>query len=393
MATIKKMPEEKYPARPHRLEWRDVEGKRHFEYFKYEREARARRDEIGHRTKNLGERIVPSKITLSRFVGARREGEEWIFGEEGEGWLARTETKPSTRRARETNLKHHILPAFGGWKVQSIIRSDVQDFALAKRRKGLSRETVKGLLNLLHLILADSMERRIILANPAARVKAPKVATDTLPEDAKPKRRNSDILQSEAQISSFLAKAQEIFPPEKRKPWAALFTLAVYSGLREGELLALQWGDLNLEGESPRLSVRRSWDREEGYIVPKSPAALREVPILPEAKRVLLEWRMAAREKKETDRVFPLASGGYKRALRELIAAIRKEDRTFPRPSLHALRHTFASVMAARGVPPKVLQGWLGHSKIEMTLEVYAKVMSDSGARVVVERLAGFGGV
>ena len=369
--------------------YRDANGRRRFEYYEHERDAKARAAELDHREKNWGERFTPSKITFSEFIGARREGEAWQLDDPRTGWLARTEAKPSTLRKWETNLRHHILPAFGPWKVQALARPDVQDFALEKRRKGLSRETVKGLLNLLHLILADAVERRIVLANPAARVRVPKVAEDSLPVEERAPKRNSGILRTEAQVAAFILKAGERMGPPR--PWAALFTVAALSGLREGELLGLRWGDLDLENGT--LHVRRAWDREAGFLAPKSKAALREVPILPEAKRVLLEWRMAAREKKETDRVFPLASGGYKRALRELLAAIRKEDKTFPRPSLHAFRHTFASVMAARGVPPKVLQGWLGHSKIGMTLEVYAKTMGDSGARVVAERLAGFGGV
>ena len=50
------------------------------------------------------------------------------------------------------------------------------------------------------------------------------------------------------------------------KPWGALLTLAVYSGLREGEILGLEWRDLDLDAETPRLKVRQSWDRIEGKL-------------------------------------------------------------------------------------------------------------------------------
>lgn len=385
MATIKKMPKEKFPRRPWRLEWRDSDGGRHFEFFEFEKDAMSRRDGIGHRM-SRGERIVPSRATLAQFVGARPTANGWELGEAG--WYARKGAKPSTRRVWESNLAVHILPRFGNWRIQDISRADVEDFAREIREKGKSPRTARSLVGLLHLMLADAVERHLILANPAFRVRVPRIPGDHRPDEAP--RRNSTILETEAQVSRFLSKATEMFPPPK--PWASFFTTALLTGARAGELLAIQWGDLELEGDQPRLCIKRAWDRE-GYITPKSKAAKREIPIFPEAKRALLGWRLAAPRRGEKDRVFPLGPGGYKRALRGLLAALREEDKDFPEPSLHALRHTFASVMAARGVPPKVLQTWLGHSKIEMTLEVYAGIMADSTERVVAEKLAGFAGV
>jgi len=111
---IRKMSPKKYPKRPWRFDWRDSEGKRHYEYFERERDALGRRDEIGHRTRNLGERFVPSKITLAQFIGAKHTGEGWEIFEEGSGWWAKQGTKASTRRSEASNLSVHILPHFGG---------------------------------------------------------------------------------------------------------------------------------------------------------------------------------------------------------------------------------------------------------------------------------------
>ena len=105
------------------------------------------------------------------------------------------------------------------------------------------------------------------------------------------------------------------------------------------------------------------------------------------------EWKMGSKKKGAKSRVFPIASGSARDSLREINKRLRTEDADFPCPTLHALRHTFASAMACRGVAPKLLQAWMGHSSIAMTLEVYAKVMPDAEARVIEEKLAGFGGV
>ena len=201
----------------------------------------------------------------------------------------------------------------------------------------------------------------------------------------KPKR-NEVFLKTKEQVHLFTETAQELFPPPS--PWGTFFMQAVLSGLREGELLRLQWGDLDLEGKLPCLSVQRAWDREEGFVIPKSRAAFRNIPILPDVRRSLLAWKIASLDSSKCVRVFPFMGGSYHRALRHIL----KANPNLPKISLHALRHTFASLFANRGVPPKVLQGWTGHAKIDMTLNYYAKKMDDD-TRIVEERLAGIGGV
>ena len=102
---------------------------------------------------------------------------------------------------------------------------------------------------------------------------------------------------------------------------------------------------------------------------------------------------MASENSNDSDRIFPHSAGSYKNALKTILEKIHEDTSDFPCPTLHALRHSFASAMAARGVPAKVLMGWLGHSKVEMTLEIYAQVMTDSTDRVIAERLSGFAGL
>lgn len=385
MATIKKMPEEKYPARPFRLQWRDSEGKRHYEFFPSHEDARAKLAGLDHRMLNLGERIVPRRITFAGFVGAKCDGEKWELLEEGEGWFARKGAKPSTRRAWEVNLRVNLLTRFGDWQVQSISDLKIETYLGAVRRNGRSEGTAGGILRLLHLILTDAKKRGIIIVNPAVGVKIEKAPEDYAPEGERPKR-NSTWFRSEAQIAAFTKRALELFAPPR--PWGAFFVVALTTGLREGELLALQWADVEMEGKAPRLNVRRAWDRVAGYIIPKSKSALRCVPLLPETRKALLTWKAAAPQKKPDSRVFPYDAGAYRRALR----AILKAEPDLPRVSLHCLRHSFASLCAGRGVPPRKLADWLGHAKIEMTMNYYAHGMDDDPA--VVERyLSGVAGV
>ena len=375
MAWISKREEIPKGKRQWQLGWRDASGRRSFEYFATKKEAEKRRDELGYR-QSRGERFEKTSKT---------------FGEFAEEWFERIakQKKAASQRAWASYLKTHLLPYFGERKIQEIVHADIEDFARRKRRDGLSRTTVSHLVNLMHLIFRDAKKRNLLLYNPASRVEIPTVAEDHKISDKK--KRNSEILKTEEQIARFVAAAQGMYPA--RKCWGALLTLAVYSGLREGEILGLEWRDLDLDAKQPRLRVRQSWDRIEGLQTPKSEAARRSVPILPEVKKALLEWKMATKENGAKSRVFPVASGSARDALREIINGLKENDADFPRPSLHALRRTYASTLACRGIAPKLLQAWMGHSSIAMTLEIYAKVMPDAEERVIEEKLAGFGGV
>lgn len=380
MAWIKRRDDIKRGGRRWQLGWRDASGKRCFEYFETEGAAKDRLAELGFR-KRRGEHYTKDATTFSEFIDI----------DSASGWFGRvaTGTKLATQRGWRSYLSIHLLTYFKDRKLQEIARVDISDFALSKRRGGLSRMTVSSLVSLVHLIFKDAMERGILLHNPATRIKVPTVAEDH--EVREGKGRNEEFLETEDQIIRFVDTAQKAFPPPK--PWGALLTLAVYTGIREGELLGLLWGDLDLEGDNPRLNVNRAWDRSGVLQKPKTKSSVRSIPIFPEAKKALLEWRMASKTKDDKARVFRVASGSAHRPLDAIIARLREDEPTFPKPSLHALRHTFASVMACRGVPPKILQKWMGHTKIAMTMEIYAKVTADSEVRIIEERLSGFGGL
>lgn len=236
MAWIKKRDDIKRSGRRWQLCWRDASGKRVFEYFGTEGEAKTRRDELGFHA-SRGVRYTKKKTTFTQFVDLNGDS----------GWFERVAsgTKLATQRGWRSYLKINILPYFGDRKLQDFVRVDISDFALAKRRGGLSRMTVSSLVSLVHLIFKDAMERGILLHNPATRINVPTVAGDH--EVKEEKGRNEEFLETENQIVQFADAAQKAFPPPK--PWGVLLTLAVYSGLREGELLGLLWGDLDLEGE------------------------------------------------------------------------------------------------------------------------------------------------
>ena len=181
-------------------------------------------------------------------------------------------------------------------------------------------------------------------------------------------------------------------PPE-RSPWGVFLATALFTGLREGELLGLRWEHTHLQAAPPFLAVRHGWYREIGFIEPKTDESVRDVPLPLTAWTALHTWRERGRQRwtrrrsvtSAAERVFPLAAQSYRDPMRRVIRAARLTLE----PKLHQLRHQYASAMAARDVPAKVLQTWMGHSDIGMSLNYYAKGMDS--APVVEKFLGGFG--
>ncbi|MCA9694031.1 MAG: site-specific integrase, partial [Myxococcales bacterium] len=171
----------------------------------------------------------------------------------------------------------------------------------------------------------------------------------------------------------------ESTPPE----WRLLVWTALRTGLRRAELFELRWRDLQLDpSRRPHVRVRRALEyRADGSIAVKSTKSNqpRTVPLTGRLAAALLHERDRA-QPRDRELVFPGEGGGYlvykqvHRMLRQTAerAGVQKPAR------LHVLRHTFASHCYMRGVPPQVVQKWLGHSSVVMT-ERYAHLRPDAG--------------
>jgi integrase len=168
----------------------------------------------------------------------------------------------------------------------------------------------------------------------------------------------------------------------------ALWRLAIYTGMRRGELLALKWSDVDLDGGA--LFVQRALSRgmtarlEEGE--PKSRSGRRRIALSASVVESLkrhrvrqLEHRLATGDAYE-DRgyVFANETGGHLHPnvlYRRYAALIARAD--VPVIRFHDLRHTSATLMLAEGVHGKIVQERLGHANIAMTLDLYSHVSAD----------------
>jgi integrase len=168
-------------------------------------------------------------------------------------------------------------------------------------------------------------------------------------------------------------------------PLEALYFLALTTGMRQGELLALHWRDVNLDASS--LQVRGSLQRTEGGLTvmePKTPSSRRQVALTRSAVDTLRQHRVAQTEERlrlgpaweDSGLVFcneagrPIDATGM--VARSFLRLLRRAD--LPRIRFHDLRHSAATLLLGQGVHPKIVSEMLGHSQIAITLDLYSHV-------------------
>jgi integrase len=140
--------------------------------------------------------------------------------------------------------------------------------------------------------------------------------------------------------------------------------VAIYAGLRQGEITALHRDDVDLA--TGVLRVERGWDRVEGEIAPKSRQGRRKVPI-PAVLRDHLDAYLP--DAPERGRIFHNVRGSYNNG------RSAAEQAGVEPPTLHECRHGYASLMIAAGVNLKALSTFMGHANIKITLDQYGHLL------------------
>jgi integrase len=266
--------------------------------------------------------------------------------------------KPSVIRDYARSLRLYIEPELGAKKLSGLSRVDVQDFADRLLATGLDPSSVKNILMPLRVVYRRAFARSEVAINPTSGLE--------LPASRGRRQRIADPVEAAALI--------EALRLAERPLWA----LALYSGLRRGELWALRWEDVDLEAGV--IHVRRGWDVHEGEIEPKSGAGIRRVPIASVLQTFLLdqklrnggrpEYRVLA---DENNRLCDSTTLTMKAKRRWKVAGLQPIG-------LHECRHTFASLMIAADVNAKALSTYIGHASISITMDRYGHLMPGSEA-------------
>ncbi|WP_083681776.1 site-specific integrase [Archangium sp. Cb G35] len=253
---------------------------------------------------------------------------------------------------------------------------DIEAWLASLEKRGVSASRRHSLCVQLKSALGRAVAWRQLKENPMSGVEYPTV-----------KREQMKVWDSGA-VSAFLRACEG-------ERLEALFVLAIETGMRQGELLGLQWADVETKVEtdpttgtarySGRVHVRHNLQEVNGnhqpLAEPKTAAGYRTITLMPDTVRALVRHRerMMAEGKAAHPYVFPSTTGRpiFKRALRDAFNRLIKTAGV-RQIRFHDLRHTNATLLIARGVPSKTVASRLGHSSIVITLNTYAKFMPEA---------------
>jgi integrase len=296
------------------------------------------------------------------------------------GWFAEQQWKPlvfptfkaSTQHGYKTVLANHVLPAWKDWRLRDIERLAIQQWVATKFVQRTGWQTVRNSWVLLSGILESAVEYGYLQTNPARGVKFPQKGLKEKPA----------IIAGESLVK-LLDRLGE--------PHHTMVQLIAATGLRIGELLALRWSAVDLEGGT--LTVRESV-YEGTFQPPKTQRALRTIPLGPQVMATLMALRERAKRREPMDLVFGNQKGEPLRESKLLTRVLQPAAKAagLGRVTWHQFRHIHSSLLNDLKVPVKIAQEQLGHGSISTTLNIYTHVVDDShraAVTAVEERLFG----
>lgn len=309
-----------------------------------------------------GAYVAPSALTVGEYLA------RWLEG------YAKPNVAAQTYQRYEVIIRLHLTPALGAIKLSKLHPMDIQRChaeALESGRKdgrgqALSARTVTHHHRVLREALEQAVRWQILPRNPADSVQPPR-----------PVDREMQTLTA-PQVDALLRAAEGT-------RFQLPILLAVGTGMRRGEVLALRWQDVDLVAGA--LAVRRSMERTKaglGFKAPKTGKGTRTITlpaVVVQALRRHLGEQARERELLGPDYAdgdlvcarpdgLPISPDNLSRDFTTLL-----KRHGMPAIRFHDLRHTHATLLLQGGINPKVISERLGHSTVRITLDVYAHVM------------------
>lgn len=288
--------------------------------------------------------------------------------------------RPNTLREYTHIYNKNISPFIGNRNINSLVKSDIQRIITLAHTNGYGYERQNKIKVILSDLMARALEDNLISKNPVLGSKV--------------------IDKKESKAKSLTLEEQNIFFEYcKNTFYDNMFNVAVNTGMRPGELFALTESDINFENgfidvnktlvyQKYLTDTRKTFHLEE----PKTKQSYRKVPINSVCK-IYLERQIkqkaivsSKRPKEQNDFLFttkyntPINSVIYADAIHAVIREInlfRPNNDLFKNFSGHTFRHTFATRCFEREIDPKVVQSYLGHASVKMTLDLYTHVTKE----------------
>lgn len=350
------------------VDYRDAAGIRRWATFETRRAAEIFLAAKLEESRQPIQPVVDPDITVARYA------DHWLS-------LIASSVKIRTLSGDQQTLRLHVLPALGTVKVRQLAEGRVKALLAAKLASGLSKNSVRIVLAVARGTLSSAVDDQVILANPADRLGR----QFRLAQRAADRQEEIKALTRE-QLTVFLRAAAERFPG-----FAVLFLLMARTGLRLGEALALQWGDINFHDreirvvrgfsagrlETPKSNHGRSVDLSQQVVL-----TLLRLQIERKTQKVKLGWSDLPPWVFCSGAGTPLDASKVDKVFKRVLMAAG-----FPLHfSPHCLRHTFASLLLQQQESPAYVQRQLGHASIQLTVDTYGKWLP-MGNKAAVDRL------
>lgn len=362
------------------------------------------------KTKTVHGTKKEAEIELAKFVadvqnGMVIEGKSLRFSEFTEIWkrdYGSKELAPSTYKRYCRMLETRLLPYFGHFYVNKIKPTDIMQFydllskdtQLVRKKdndgnktlKPLSGKTILEHHRLLRAMLHKAVYWQVIVSNPAERVQPPKAK--------KPKRKYYD----DDQCKILLENLEQL--DEEQIKYKTAIILTVFTGVRLGELMGLEWNDIDFRNGIVSINRSSQYLADTGVFtkVPKTESSIREVAIPDFVISLLEEYKLWYEEQKSlcgelwnnSNRLFvqedgkPMHPSTISKWFVKFIGQIG-----LPVINFHGLRHTNATLLIAQNVDVAVVAARLGHAQITTTLNFYVHpiIAHNKKASYVLENL------
>lgn len=333
-----------------------------------------------------------AEVELAKFVtevqnGLIIDGKSLKFSEFTEIWkrdYGSKELAPSTYKRYCRMLETRLLPYFGHFYINKIKPTDIMKFYDllekdtqlvrkkgnngSKTKKPLSGKTILEHHRLLRAMLHKAVYWQLIVANPAERVQPPKAR--------KPKRKSYDDEQTKILLENL-----ELLSSEDTKYKVAII-LTVFTGVRLGELMGLEWQDVDFKNGIISINRSSQYLADMGVFtkVPKTESSIREIAIPEFIISLLEEYKLWYEEQKsiygelwtDSDRLFVQADGKPMHPSTISKWFVKYVGQIgLPVINFHGLRHTNASLLVAQNIDIAVISARLGHAQISTTLDFY----------------------
>jgi integrase len=311
---------------------------------------------------NKGTYFEPSKMLYKDYI------EQWFKGKQ-------TTLGQQTKTVYRGNINHRIIPKLGQIQLAHITPLVIQNYVNELKEEGLANATISKLLKMIKSSLENAKDLELISKNPAKKIKIP-VDTPTVMN-----------VWNQEEVIKFLSFA-------KTNPYFLVFHLAIFTGMRQGEILGLRWEDVDFEKGVINIRQTLSHDGKTFLAGAKTKTSIRTISLAKETLVLLKTHKLTFNKKRlllgcsfiDKDLVNCTSIGNQLNPANLRRSFIKlTEGAKVPKIRFHDLRHTHATLLIQNGTNVKVVAERLGHSNVKITLDCYYHVMPNMQKEVAIQ--------